>query len=158
VSKAFTKEDGGEEIFTPPRAPLPPGTKNYITKSGAERIAAELSELIRRKRDLSASEAGESEQKTLDGRIQYLQTLVNSFVVVEPSASDIVRFGAEVTLKRGAQTESYTIVGVDEIDLDKNHISWLSPLARALMSRRVGDRVKFQSPAGPEELEIVPIH
>ena len=155
MSKAFTKEDGGEEIFTPPRAPLPPGTKNYITKTGAERIQAELAELIQRKRNLS--NASESEQQTLDARIQYLQSLVGSFVVVEPAPSDLVRFGAVVTLKRDPQNETYTIVGVDEIDLDRNHISWISPLARALMSHRVGDRLSFKSPAGEEQLEIVSI-
>jgi transcription elongation factor GreB len=93
----------------------------------------------------------------LEARIQHLNSLIGSFVVVEPAASGVVRFGAVVTLKRGSEIESYTIVGVDEIDLDKNHISWLSPLARALMSRRVGDRVSFKSPAGQEQLEIISI-
>jgi transcription elongation factor GreB len=154
VSKAFTKEDGGEEIFAPPRAPLPPGTKNYITKSGADRIQAELSDLILKKREQPGPQ---SEQLNRDARIQYLQALINSFVVVEPSASDVVRFGATVTLKRGSQTETYTIVGVDEIDLDRNRISWLSPLSRALMSRRVGDRISFKSPIGMEQLEILAV-
>jgi len=154
VSKAFTKEDGGEEIFAPPRAPLPPGTKNYITKSGADRIQAELSDLILKKREHAGSQ---SEQLNRDARIQYLQTLINSFIVVEPSASDVVRFGATVTVKRDSQSETYTIVGVDEIDLDRNRISWLSPLARALMSHRVGDRISFKSPAGAEQLEILAV-
>jgi len=154
VSKAFTKEDGGEEIFAPPRAPLPPGTKNYITKSGADRIQAELSDLILKKREQPGPQ---SEQLNRDARIQYLQALINSFVIVEPSASDVVRFGATVTLKRGSQTETYTIVGVDEIDLDRNRISWLSPLSRALMSRRVGDRISFKSPIGMEQLEILAV-
>jgi transcription elongation factor GreB len=60
-------------------------------------------------------------------------------------------------VKRGPETETYIIVGVDEIDLDRNHISWLSPLARALMSHRAGDRISFKSPAGQEQLEIVSI-
>ena len=154
MSKAFTKEDGGEEIFAPPRAPLPPGTKNYITKSGADRIQAELSDLILKKREQPGSQ---SEQLNRDARIQYLQTLINSFIVVEPSASDVVRFGATVTVKRDSQSETYTIVGVDEIDLDRNRISWLSPLARALMSHRVGDRISFKSPAGAEQLEILAV-
>ena len=154
MSKAFTKEDGGEEIFAPPRAPLPPGTKNYITKSGADRIQAELSDLILKKREHAGSQ---SEQLNRDARIQYLQTLINSFIVVEPSASDVVRFGATVTVKRDSQSETYTIVGVDEIDLDRNRISWLSPLARALMSHRVGDRISFKSPAGAEQLEILAV-
>jgi len=154
VSKAFTREDGGEEIFAPPRAPLPPGTKNYITKSGADRIQAELSDLISKKREHPGSQ---SEQLNRDARIQYLQALINSFIVVEPSASDIVRFGATVTLRRGSQSETYTIVGVDEIDLERNRISWLSPLARALMSHRVGDRISFKSPAGAEQLDILAV-
>jgi len=154
VSKAFTKEDGGEEIFAPPRAPLPPGTKNYITKSGADRIQAELSDLILKKREQPGSQ---SEQLNRDARIQYLQTLINSFIVVDSSASDVVRFGATVTVKRDSQSETYTIVGVDEIDLDRNRISWLSPLARALMSHRVGDRISFKSPAGAEQLEILAV-
>lgn len=154
MSKAFTKEDGGEEIFAPPRAPLPPGTKNYITKSGAERIQAELSDLILKKREQPATQ---SDQLNRDARIQHLQTLINSFVVVEPSASDTVRFGATVTLKRGSQSETYTIVGVDEIDLDRNCISWLSPLARALMSHRVGNRISFKAPTGVEQLEILAV-
>ena len=153
MSKAFTREDGAEEVFAPPRAPLPPGTKNYITKNGADRIHADLSELIQRKRNTP----NESEQQALETRIQHLQSLIASFVVVEPTASDLVRFGAVVTVKRSSQTETYTIVGVDEIDLDNNQISWLSPLARALMSHRVGDRISFKSPAGQEQLEILSI-
>lgn len=154
MSKAFTKEDSAEEIFAPPRAPLPPGTKNYITKSGAERIHAELSDLILKKREHPGSQ---SEQLNRDSRVQYLQLLINSFIIVEPSASDLVRFGATVTLQRGSQSETYTIVGVDEIDLERNRISWLSPLARALMSHRVGDRISFRSPAGLEQLEILAV-
>ena len=153
MSKAFTREDGSEESFAPPRAPLPPGTRNYITKNGADRIQAQLADLIRRKRNLASA----SEQQALEVRIQYLQSLVLSFVVVEPAPSDLVRFGAVVTVKRGSQTETYSIVGVDEIDLDKNHISWLSPLARVLISHRVGDRVSFKSPSGQEQLEILSI-
>jgi transcription elongation factor GreB len=157
VSKAFTKEDGSEEIFAPPRAPLPPGTQNYITKAGAERVERELAELIRRKRELAETVGAEAEQKRIEARIQDLQGLVRTFVVVEPASSEVVRFGVTVTLKRGRETENYTIVGVDEIDLDRNHISWLSPLARALTGKRVGERIRFKSPAGEEQLEILGI-
>ncbi len=157
MSKASTKEDGSDEIFAPPRAPLPPGTQNYITKDGAERTHRELAGLIQRKRDLAGSDAAEGDLKRLEARIQYLQALSRSFVVVEPQASDVVRFGVTVTVKRGGALEDYTIVGVDEIDLDQNRISWLSPLARTLMSRRAGDTVKFKAPSGEEQLEIVSI-
>ena len=152
MSKAFTKESDEVELFAPPRAPLPPGTPNYITKAGAEKIHAELAALLARKKSLS-----ETELTKFDVRIQQLQVDIASFVVVEPSASDMVKFGAKVTFQRGAERETYSIVGVDEIDLDRNHISWLSPLARALRSRRVGDRVQFQSPGGRADLEILEI-
>jgi transcription elongation factor GreB len=158
VSKAFTREDSDSDNFAPTRAPLPPGTQNYITPAGAARIKSELTSLLEKKRAAADGSAPQSEQQALDGRIQYLQALANTLVIVEPAPSDVVRFGATVTLKRSGQPETYTIVGVDEIDLDRNHISWLSPLARALMSRRAGDRVIFKSPAGPESIEITAIH
>lgn len=152
MSKAFTKESDASDTYIPPRAPLPPSTQNYITRSGAERIHAELAALLERKRSLP-----ETEQTNLEARIQYLQALATTFVVVDPSPADVVRFGATVTLRRNSEIETYTIVGVDEIDLDQNRISWLSPLARSMMSKRPGDRVPFQSPAGREELEILKI-
>ena len=158
MSKAFTRESDSEDFVVPARAPLPPGTRNYITKPGAERVQAELTRLLEQKGKLADTPSGqESEQLALEARIQYLQSLIASFVVVEPAGSDTVRFGTEVTLRRGKTEETYSIVGVDEIDLDRDHISWLSPLAKAITGKRAGDRVTFRSPAGSEELEILSI-
>lgn len=93
-----------------------------------------------------------------DARIQYLQSLILSFIVVEPAPSDIIRFGSTVEVIQNGSPEIYRIVGVDEIDLDRNHISWLSPLARALMSHRAGDRIQFRAPSGPQELTVTAVH
>ena len=155
MSKAFTREsDDSAESFAPPRAPLPPGTQNYITAGGAAKIKAELDRLLKAKRSLAPDAPNRT---TFDSRIQYLQSLTQSFVIVEPASSDVVRFGSTVTVIQNGAEETYRIVGVDEIDLDKNHISWLSPLARALMSRRVGDRINFRAPSGPQDLTITNI-
>ena len=155
MSKAFTNEDDSEENFAPPRAPLPPGTQNYITAEGAAKIRAELDRLLEAKRNLNSDSINRS---TIDSRIQHLQNLVQTFVVVERAESDLVRFGSEVTVNQNGMEERYRIVGVDEIDLAKDHISWLSPLARALMAKRAGDEVEFRAPSGVQRLKILTIH
>lgn len=155
MSKAFTREsDDSEETFAPPRAPLPPGTQNYITPDGAAKIKGELHHLLEAKRALGPDAPNRTAS---DARIQYLQNLTQSFVIVEPASSDVVRFGSTVTLIQNGAQETYRIVGADEIDLDQNHISWLSPLARALMSHRLGDRIHFRAPSGPQELTVTNI-
>ena len=152
MSKAFTREDDNQDAFhAPPRAPLPPGIRNYITPEGAAKIQAELQRLLQQKQNSSES------SPQVDARIQYLQSLVQTFVPVEPTPSDVVRFGSTVSVIQNGSHETYRIVGVDEIDLERDHISWLSPLARALMSHRVGDRITFRAPSGTQELLITQI-
>lgn len=152
MSKAFTREDDSSESqFAPPRSALPPGTQNYITPEGAARINAELDLLLGRKRETPASDPA------VDSRIQYLQSLCQTFVIVAPTESEVVRFGSTVSVIQNNSPETYRIVGVDEINLTRDHISWLSPLARALMGRRVGDRLTFRAPAGPQEIIITSI-
>ena len=153
MSKAFTREDDSEESFTPQRAPLPPGTQNYITSAGAGKIQAELDRLLNRKREAPPTDSNRS----LDARIQSLQNLIRTFVVVEPGSSEVVRFGSDVTVSQNGVEERYRIVGVDEIDLENDYISWLSPLARALMAKRVGDVVEFRAPSGLQRLTILAI-
>ena len=153
MSKAFTREDDSEESFAPQRAPLPPGTQNYITSSGAAKIQVELDRLLKRKRDAPPTDTN----RRLDARIQYLQNLIGTFVVVEPGSSDVVRFGSNITVNQNGVEERYRIVGVDEIDLENDHVSWLSPLARALMAKRVGEVVEFRAPSGLQRLTILAI-
>jgi transcription elongation factor GreB len=181
MSKAFTKEQDGDnlederEIEGPQ---LPPGTKNYITPAGAKRLRDELHELLTKTRPhiteivtWAASLGDRSENadyiynkrklREIDRRIRFLTKRLEAAEVVDPThstANDSVRFGATVTIREeSGQTKTYAIVGVDEIDIKKRHISWVSPLGSALLKSKVGDFVLFRSPKGEEELEIVSI-
>jgi transcription elongation factor GreB len=165
MSKAFTREsDGTPEVppFPRPVLSLPPGAKNYMTPRGAQRLRDELEHLIqverRRLAALSDDNDARRQLQIVDRRISYLQQSLESAVIVPPPATseDQVRFGATVTVRDRSGTESrYRIVGIDEIDLDRGWVSWLSPIAKALLNARTGQRVQFQIPAGVEELEIV---
>lgn len=162
MSKAFTREsdDSGDEEVSLTRPPLPPGTVNYITREGAERLQQRLNELIDRKVRLTAlpNETG-LEQRKIESNIRALRQTLNSIVVAQaPPNKDKVAFGATVGIRQpGGEEETYRIVGVDEAEPDNNLISWLSPLARALVSRRVGDKVQFRAPDGLREMTILNI-
>jgi transcription elongation factor GreB len=97
--------------------------------------------------------------REIDRRIRFLTKRLEAAEVIDPSAreaTDQVFFGATVTLCDAAGQEStYTIVGIDEADVNRGRISWISPLARALLKRREGDEVVLQAPGGAQALEIV---
>jgi transcription elongation factor GreB len=143
-------------------AALPPGAKNYVTPAGAERLRAELTHLLEVRRPPLAGAASDDldakrELQAVDRRIRYLQNGLRTAEVVAPSAGpmDVVRFGATVAVRDVNGDETlYRIVGVDEADASRDWISWVSPLARALMNARVGDKVTFQAPRGARVLEI----
>ena len=163
MSKAFTKESDLPDAPLRPRliSILPPGAKNYLTASGAEQLDLELGQLLGEERPrllaLASSDA-RHELQVLDQRIERLQEILHTAVIVSPPAAsdDVVRFGATVTVRERKGTQStYRIVGVDETDLDRNWVSWISPIAKALLNARVGQRVRFKFPSGEEELEII---
>lgn len=160
MSKAFTRESDEDvnDLPLPVRVPLPPGVKNYITPAGAARLRQELERLIEM-RGKDATSAGPADHRAPDARARQLQEIIASLVVAEPApaGNDVVRFGASVTLQRPGETAVYRIVGVDETDIDRNEISWLSPLAKALMGRRAGDRLRFRAPSGEEEITILSV-
>lgn len=170
MSRAFTREDDARDIVVPRRlSPLPPGARNYMTEAGARRLREELRRLVETTRPgliaAAAEEGGrgadaKEELQVAEARIAYLQ---ESLATVEtapppPPPHDIVRFGATVTVRdaKGA-TSTYRIVGVDEADIDRAEVSWLSPIARALLNKRLGQKVPFRFPSGATELEIANI-
>jgi transcription elongation factor GreB len=156
MSKAFTREsdESGDEI-PPARPSLPPGTTNYITPQGAERLTQRLDNLLEKRRQ--SSKSPDSDLRKLDATIRALQQTLSSVVVAQPSPNpDKVAFGTTVRIRhQNGEEETYRIVGVDEADPENGSISWLSPLARALRSRKVGDKVRFQTPAGLDELTVI---
>ena len=165
MSRAFVREsdDRPELPVARPLSNLPPGTKNYLTPDGAERLREELQRLIEVVRPPLAAASDDADAKrqlaTINGRIQQLEQSLQSAEIVHPPADsgEAVRFGAFVTVRRGGDEDQYRIVGVDEIDLDRGWVSWLSPIARALLNQPLGARVKFKFPSGEEDLEIVRI-
>ncbi len=179
MNKAFTREsDEGDEDDLSPAMQLPQGVKNYISPGGYARLKAELDHLLRVERPhvvevvaWAASNGDRSENgdyiygkrrlREIDRRIRFLTKRLDIAEVVDPLRQpnrDQVFFGATVTVCDPDGTENvYTIVGVDETDLARGHISWVSPLARALIKAREGDTVRFQSPAGLREIDIVEV-
>jgi transcription elongation factor GreB len=164
VSKAFTRDENeGPDIpeLLPTASVLAPGARNYITPQGAEKLRAELQRLVEVTRPQLVEARDDPDAKRqlarVDQRIRQLEESLNAAEIVDPKtgAADIVRFGACVTVREsnGEQT-SYRIVGVDETDADNNWVSWMSPIARALLNRKRGERIRFKFPSGEETLEI----
>jgi transcription elongation factor GreB len=167
MSKAFTREsDETPEapILTRTASTLPPGAKNYLTTDGAQRLRNELNRLLEEKRSHAATEefssSTRSEMQLVEQQIRQLEQSLQTAEIVPPPPQpwDQVRFGATVTVRDDAGEETrYRIVGVDETDIDRDWVSWLSPIAKALINARVGEHVHFRFPAGEKELEIMDI-
>jgi transcription elongation factor GreB len=164
MSKAFTRDENeGPEIpdVPPPASLLAPGAKNYITPGGAQKLRDELRRLVEVARPELAEARDDPDAKRqlarLDQRIMQLEeSLQSAEIVTAPSGpADVVRFGACVTVRESDGNEtSYRIVGVDETDADKNWVSFMSPIAKALLNRKLGERIRFKFPSGEETLEI----
>jgi len=166
MSRAFVREsdDRPELPIARPAFPLPAGARNYFTALGAERLSQEIQRLLATERPPLAALLPDPEAKrklvVLEQRIAELKQILETAEVVDPAAGDpdTVRFGATVTVRRGdGEEEEYRIVGVDEIDLDRGWVSWLSPIAKSLLHSRKGQRVRFRFPSGEEDLEVVRI-
>src|SRR5690348_15412861 len=173
MRKGFTRKPIGDEPAT--------GSKNYITPGGLQRLKDEHRFLLTRERRAvtevvawAASNGDRSENadyqygkrrlRQIDGRIRFLTKRIDAAEVVDPEAprsGQAARrafFGATVRYANAAGTErEVSIVGVDEVDLDRNHISWVSPLGRALMKSAAGDRVALHAPGGTEYLTVLEV-
>ena len=177
MSKAFTKDSDGDDD-EPGLPPLPAGGKNYITPAGFERLKAELLELIDNERPRivevvhwAASNGDRSENgdyhygkkrlREIDRRIRFLTKRLEIAEVTDPSVHfgrDQVFFGATVRYANSAgQERTITILGVDEADNLQGQVSWVAPIARALLKARVDDVVKLQTPVGMEEVEVLQV-
>mgnify|MGYP001765837006 CR=1 FL=1 len=177
MNKAFIKESEGdeEELETPE---LPAGTRNYITPAGHKRLKDELLHLIDVERpevvrtvSWAASNGDRSENgdyiygkkrlREIDRRIRFLTRRLDKAEVVDPAAreaTDQVFFGATVRYATVEGRENrIRIVGIDEVDPAHGRVSWVSPIARALIKAREGDSVTFRTPAGVETLEILEV-
>lgn len=164
MSKAFTRDENeGPEIpdLPPTASVLAPGAKNYITPEGARKLRAELQKLVEVTRPEVADARDDPDAKRqlarLDQRIRQLEESLQSAEIVEPAhgPADAVRFGAWVTVRESSGEETtYRIVGVDETDADNNWVSWMSPIAKALLNRKLGERIRFKFPSGEDSLEI----
>ncbi|RIX41952.1 MAG: transcription elongation factor GreB [Rhodocyclales bacterium GT-UBC] len=179
MNKAFVREsDSDDEEELEASLQLPSGTRNYITPGGHARLKSELEHLVKRERPhvveivaWAASNGDRSENgdyiygkrrlREIDRRIRFLTKRLDIAEIVDPlrqGDNDQVFFGARVTVADADGVENtYTIVGVDETDVAAGRISWVSPLARALIKSREGDTVRFQSPLGMREIDILEV-
>jgi transcription elongation factor GreB len=177
MSKAFTREaDGDDEDLALP--PLPAGGKNYITPAGFARLKAELLDLIDVERPRivevvhwAASNGDRSENgdylygkkrlREIDRRIRFLTKRLEVAEVSDPSmhcGGEQVFFGATVRYaQEDGQEQTITIVGIDEADSLSGQVSWISPVARALLKARIGDEVCLQTPLGLQRLEVLDV-
>lgn len=180
MSKAFTRETDhdGDDEEADVLPPLPAGGKNYITPQGYARLRAELLQLIDEERPKvvevvhwAARNGDRSENgdyiygkkrlREIDRRIRFLTRRMEIAEVTDPTVHhgrDQVFFGATVTYAEASgQERTVTILGIDEADSAQGQVSWISPIARALLKAREGDVVKLVTPAGAQEVEVLEV-
>lgn len=178
MSKAFTKEPDGDEDDDVSLPPLPAGSRNYMTPQGYLRLRTELLNLIDIERPKvveivhwAASNGDRSENgdyiygkkrlREIDRRIRFLTKRLDIAEVADPSqhhGSDQVFFGATVTYETQAGVaRTITIKGIDEANALQGEVSWVSPVARALLKSREGDEVQLMTPGGLERLEVIKV-
>ena len=151
MSRGFVKEDDQEEVpLVPPRADLPAGTENFVTENGMKELLAEKENLLAEQEKLDASQ--EKEYRIafnhINAKLQLLNERIASAKIIDPKKlpQDEVHFGALVTFKNSANNskQTFQIVGVDEANVSKGKISSITPLAKALMHKKVGEKATLK--------------
>ena len=184
MNKAFTREPDGDaddaadnvDSLAPP--PLPAGTKNYLTPAGYARLRAELMALLDDERpkivevvSWAAKNGDRSENgdylygkkrlREIDRRVRFLTKRLEIAEIADPSVhfgGDQVFFGATVTyVNQRDERHTVTIKGIDEVENLHGEISWISPIARALLKARVGDELQLMTPGGLEQIDVVEV-
>ncbi|HEY2628686.1 MAG TPA: transcription elongation factor GreB [Usitatibacter sp.] len=180
MSKAFTRESDAPEDddLEITENPIPPGSKNYLTPAGWRRMRDEVAWLVKTERPNVTSvvswaaklgdrsenadyQYGKKRLREIDRRIRYLTKRLEAAEVVDPAnreETDQVFFGATVTYASSSGEElTVRIVGIDETDPARHYVSWISPVARALIKAREGDSVNLSTPGGVQQLEILEV-
>ena len=178
MSKAFTKEDDGadEDDLPQESGGLPLAAKNYMTPAGFARLREELDGLMRKERpevvkvvSWAAANGDRSENgdyiygkkrlREIDRRVRFLIKRLENAEVVHSAGRDTdqVFFGATVRVRSAAGERTVTILGLDEVDPARGIVSWISPMAKALLKAREGDTVILRAPSGEEQLEILEV-
>lgn len=164
MGRGFVKEDDQEEIpLVPPRADLPDGITNYVTQTGMNQLLAEQQILIEEKDNLDSN--SENERRIalnhINAKIQLLnhRILTAKIACLNDQPQKEIRFGAQVTLKIGdaKKHQKYQIVGVDEADISKGKISFISPIAKILTHKKVGDKAILKLAKEDRIFEIMEI-
>lgn len=178
MSKAFTRESEGEDDEDLVLPALPAGGKNYITPGGYSRLRAELLQLMDDERPKlvevvhwAARNGDRSENgdylygkkrlREIDRRIRFLTKRLEVAEITDPSlhhGRDQIFFGAKVTyVDDGGQARTVTILGIDEADSALGQVSWISPVARALLKARCGDEVRLVTPLGVQQIDVIEV-
>ena len=177
MSKAFVKDDAAEPEIPEVQTPrLPSHGKNYITPEGFARLQSEKKHLLEVERPevvktvaWAASLGDRSENadyiygkrrlREIDRRVRFLIKRLEAAEIVRSSGRDTdqVFFGAQVRVRGASGERTLRIIGIDETDATKGYVSWISPMARALLKAREGDTVVLRTPAGNEQLEILEV-
>ena len=176
MSKAFVREDAAEPEELPEGPRLPAGGKNYISPAGYARLEAELRRLVEVERpevvrtvSWAAANGDRSENgdyiygkrrlREIDRRVRFLIKRLEGAEVVGSAGRDTdqIFFGARVRIRGRDGERTITILGLDEVDPARGIVSWMSPVARALLKAREGDVVTLRTPAGEERLEILEV-
>lgn len=158
------KEDDQEEIpIVPPRADLPEGVPNYVTRAGMDELLAEKQTLIDERGNLDISDENERRiaLNFINAKLHLLEDRIVSAQIVKPNeqTQDEIMFGAVIRLRIAANNsiQTFQIVGVDEADISKGKIAFTSPLARALINKKTGEKAILKREQKDLVFEIVEI-
>jgi transcription elongation factor GreB len=164
MSRGFVKEGDQEEVpMVPQRAYLPEGVPNFVTRNGMEELLAEKEALIQEKEDLTITNENEKRLAVnfINAKLLLLNNRIAEARIVEPEEQQEkeVTFGAWVTIKNetSGQIQTFQIVGVDEADIAGGKVSFISPVARALINKKVGDRITLKREGADIVFEVVDI-